>query len=128
MDKQLVANLRTHHFTIDETKRTPETVRDQYTSLASANFDYKGNPLHLKSSMDVALKKDLTTNHFEIGGSARVSVSNMTRSFKQLTTQEVLKSRQALDTNRLQDLRKSHFMLGATNTGGKGRFLDRVGR
>ena len=39
-----------------------------YTTVSSATYNNKGNPLKIKSTLDTEKANDLRVNHFEIGG------------------------------------------------------------
>ena len=128
VDKQLVASMKGNHFTCGtDFATTPEQHRRHYMTEKKAAFSYKGNALHLKSSVDIALREDLRANHFDFKGTACVLSSTATNTFKRLTTEQIQKSRQQFESEKFSDLRRSHFQLGQRTTDG-GAFLDRVSR
>jgi hypothetical protein len=83
-----------------------------YLTAKKAAYDYKGNPLLLKSQVDVALREDLRANHFNFKGSACVIDSTASKNFKKLSEDQIKKSRQQFVNEKALDLRKSHFVLG----------------
>jgi len=124
--------MKSNHFTCgDDFANTPEQHRRHYMTEKKAAFDYKGNALHLKSSVDVALREDLRANHFNFKGSACVLTSTANKTFKRLTTEQIQKSRQQFESEKFADLRKSHFTLGQhtqETPRGSQRYLDRVSK
>ena len=54
--------------------------RAPYTTTSTINHDHKGDAAKLKGKLDHEKKKDLTTNHFNIGGSS----ANVARSTTQV--------------------------------------------
>ena len=51
-------------------RKATVALEDQYKTISSLIYNFKGDPQKVRSVLDQQKREDLRTNHFEIGGSS----------------------------------------------------------
>jgi hypothetical protein len=107
-DKDFERRIRSNHFDLGMGNSLP----GQYTSMAHAAHDDKGDASKIRSKLDEQRKKDLTASHFQVGGDRIPMRSTMQGSYRDMGL-----SNAAFNEDKKKDLRNSHFMLGDPTVG-----------
>ena len=65
INKELIEKNRAHNFQLGDSNQIPNTT------VSRATYDYKGNPMTIRQTLDENQKSDLKAHHFQMGSHPR---------------------------------------------------------
>lgn len=101
-DKDFIAQIKDNHFSLAE-----EGGQGTYLTENMAQFQDKGDPSKIRSTLDENRKADLRKSHFNIGNKKGHFSTTMQTSYQ---PQEAQPS--AFNSDKARDLKNSHFQIG----------------
>lgn len=95
LNRQMSEKIKRENFEYGCKEFTP---LNRHTSVTKLNHNNKGNPLEIRTQLDVNQKNDLRSNHFEIGGtSAKITQSTNAMKLRPTSLGSLKESKQQLD-------------------------------
>ena len=110
-NKDFIHTIKASHFDVgDPRPKSMHNIRNHYLSETKLNLNSKGNAMRVRAVLDADKKKDLTKNHFDIGGpTAHFKTTMQTLQYRPGTAKERSDARPLVSQERRNNIRASHW-------------------